>query len=99
MLSPNFKLFIVCNNQLIMYNCTTNQNCFKEKKMFASLPYELLTETFKYIDDKDYSTLYSCILVNKQWHIINIPTLWKKPFHSIDTTKIIINCLLQEKEK
>src|SRR6185369_2926995 len=59
------------------------------------LPLELLTETFKYIED-DYKTLYSCILVNKQWHIINIPTLWRNPFYSLNSIKVLINCLLEE---
>src|SRR6185369_5292605 len=53
------------------------------------------TEISKYNDD-NYKTLYSCILVNKQWHNINIPILWKDPFYSEDSIKIIINCLLEE---
>ena len=60
-----------------------------------TLPLELLTEIFKY-NDYDYKTLYSCILVNKQWHYINIPILWENPFYSKGSIKIIINCLLEE---
>ena len=60
-----------------------------------SLPLELLTEIFKYIED-DYQALYSCILVNKQWHNVNIPTLWEDPFVCDDSIKILINCLLEE---
>src|SRR5215213_6539534 len=60
-----------------------------------TLPLELLTEVFKYNDD-DYKMLYSCILVNKQWHNINIPILWRNPFYSKNSIKIIINCLLEE---
>src|SRR5688572_9073120 len=63
-----------------------------EKK---NIPPELLTEIFKYIED-DCKTLYSCILVNKQWHSINIPTLWRNPFYSPNSIKILINCLLEE---
>ena len=59
------------------------------------LPPELLTETFKHIEN-DYKTLYSCILVNKQWHNINIPTLWRNPLYSLNSIKILINCLLKE---
>ena len=62
-----------------------------------NFPLELLIETFKYIED-DYKTLYSCILVNKQWHNINISTLWKDPFVCGDSIKILINCVL-EKDK
>ena len=61
----------------------------------TSFPPELLTEISKYIED-DYKTLYSCVLVNKQWHSINIPTLWRNPFYSLDSIKILINCLLEE---
>src|SRR5206468_3132980 len=60
-----------------------------------TLPLELLIEVFKYNDD-DYKTLYSCILVNKQWHNVNISILWKCPFYCKDSIKIIINCLLEE---
>ena len=39
-------------------------------------------------------SLYYCILVNKRWHDINISNLWKNTFYNIDSTKILINCLL-----
>ena len=61
--------------------------------MIKLLPSELLIEIFKYIEE-DYKTLYSCILVNKQWHSINILTLWRNPFYSKKSTKILVNCLL-----
>jgi len=60
-----------------------------------NLPPELLTEIFKYIED-DYETLYSCTLVNKQWHNINIPTLWRNSYYSDNSIKILINCILEE---
>src|SRR6185369_10129515 len=49
---------------------------------------------FKYIEEDDYKTLFSCILVNKQWHDINIPILWKNPFICAGSSEIILNCLL-----
>ena len=75
------------------FYCVTN----KKSNFFLTmtLPLELLTEVFRYNDD-DYKTLYSCILVNKQWHNINIPILWRNPFYSKNSIKIIINCLLEE---
>ena len=60
------------------------------------LPLEILTEIFKYI--KDYRTLFSCVLVNKQWHIINIPVLWRNSFYSQNSIKILINCILVQNE-
>ena len=73
-------------------HCATNKLFLIE---IISFPPELLTEIFKYIED-DYKTLYSCTLVNKQWHNISIPTLWRNPFYSLDSIKILINCLLEE---
>ncbi len=66
----------------------------QKKKM--TLPLEILTLIFEHIEYYDYETLRSCILVNKQWHDINIPTLWRDPFVSESSTKIIISCLLVE---
>src|SRR6266542_1889932 len=63
---------------------------------FATLPLEILTMIFEHIEYDDYETLRSCILVNKQWHDINIPTLWRDSFVSESSTKIIIGCLLVE---
>jgi hypothetical protein len=63
--------------------------------MLTNLPLELLTEVFKNIRN-NYETLYSCILVNKQWHTINISNLWKNPFYSEGSTKILIKCLFVE---
>ena len=44
----------------------------------------------------DYKSLHSCILVNRQWHTINIPILWRNPFYSENSIKILINCILVE---
>src|SRR5688572_3124117 len=62
-----------------------------------NLPSEILSEIFKYFQD-DHKTLFSCILVNKLWHNISIPTLWKIVLYSSEgsSIKILINCLLVE---
>src|SRR5689334_16679201 len=57
------------------------------------LPPELLMEVFKYVEH-DYRILSSCVLVNKQWHDINISALWRNPFVCTGSIKILINCLL-----
>src|SRR2546421_223836 len=59
------------------------------------LPLELLTEIFKYIEN-NHKSLYSCILVNKEWHEMNISTLWRNPFQTKISVIILINCLLIE---
>src|SRR5215213_2899780 len=63
--------------------------------LITTLPLEIFIEIFKYIEG-DNKTLYSCVLVNKKWHNINIPTLWRNPFISKNSVKILINCLLVE---
>src|SRR3954469_24472430 len=52
------------------------------KSVFSDLP-ELVYEIIQYLYD-DYSTLSSCILVNRLWCRISIPLLWEDPF-SIST--------------
>jgi hypothetical protein len=47
-------------------------------KIFSDLP-ELTSEIFKYLR-YDFSTLYSCILVNRLCCRIAIPLLWEDPF-------------------
>src|SRR6266511_1465722 len=59
----------------------------------SCLPSEILLEIFNYIEE-GYGTLFSCILVNQQWHILSIPILWRDPFYSVDSVKILVNCLL-----
>jgi len=61
------------------------------------LPLEILTEISKYIKE-DYKTLSSCVLVNKQWHIINIPVLWRDSLYSQNSIEILINCILVQNE-
>jgi hypothetical protein len=40
---------------------------------------EIIYEILQYLHD-DYSTLYSCILVNRIWCRLSIPLLWRDPF-------------------
>ncbi|GBC34055.1 uncharacterized protein OCT59_019066 [Rhizophagus irregularis] len=48
-------------------------------KIFTGDLPELIYEIIKYFQN-DYSTLYSCILVNKLWCRLAIPLLWEDPF-------------------
>ncbi|GBC16641.1 hypothetical protein RhiirA1_469794 [Rhizophagus irregularis] len=48
------------------------------KILSGDLP-ELTYEIIKYFRD-DYSTLHSCILVNRSWCRLAIPLLWENPF-------------------
>jgi hypothetical protein len=48
-------------------------------KLFSGDLPELTHEIIKYFW-KDYSTLYSCILVNRLWCRLAIPLLWEDPF-------------------
>ena len=43
------------------------------------LPAELTCEIIQYLRN-DFSTLYSCILVNRLWCRLAIPLLWEDPF-------------------
>ena len=47
--------------------------------MVSTLPYELLKIIFDECAN-DSVTLYSCILVNKNWCVLGLPYLWAKPF-------------------
>ncbi|PKY25071.1 hypothetical protein RhiirB3_439863 [Rhizophagus irregularis] len=54
-------------------------------KIFSGdLPAELTYEVIKYFQNDDYSTLHSCLLVNRLWCRLAIPLLWENPF-SINT--------------
>jgi hypothetical protein len=61
-----------------------------------TLEVDCLLEVLKYLRD-EYSTLYSCSLVNKLWCHQTIPILWYKPFNEEITEKkfitIIKTCL------
>ncbi|GET60673.1 hypothetical protein GLOIN_2v1782947 [Rhizophagus irregularis DAOM 181602=DAOM 197198] len=48
-------------------------------KIFSEDLPELTYEVIKYFQN-DYSTLYSCILINRLWCRLAIPLLWDNPF-------------------
>ncbi|CAB4426507.1 unnamed protein product [Rhizophagus irregularis] len=48
-------------------------------KIFSGDLPELIYNIIKYFHN-DYSTLYSCVLVNRLWCRITIPILWENPF-------------------
>ncbi|PKC56250.1 hypothetical protein RhiirA1_474273 [Rhizophagus irregularis] len=48
-------------------------------KIFSGDLPELTYEVIKYFQN-DYSTLYSCLLVNRLWCRLAIPLLWENPF-------------------
>ncbi|CAB5185130.1 unnamed protein product [Rhizophagus irregularis] len=48
-------------------------------KIFSGDLPELTYDVIKYFQ-KDFSTLYSCILVNRLWCRLAIPLLWEEPF-------------------
>uniref|UniRef100_U9T5A3 F-box domain-containing protein n=1 Tax=Rhizophagus irregularis (strain DAOM 181602 / DAOM 197198 / MUCL 43194) TaxID=747089 RepID=U9T5A3_RHIID len=48
-------------------------------KIFSGDLPELTNEIIQYFR-KDFSTLYSCILVNRLWCRLAIPLLWENPF-------------------
>ncbi|CAB5192137.1 unnamed protein product [Rhizophagus irregularis] len=51
-------------------------------KIFSDLP-ELTNEIIQHFRN-DFSTLYSCILVNRLWCRLAIPLLWEDPFSKHD---------------
>ncbi|PKK65738.1 hypothetical protein RhiirC2_785718 [Rhizophagus irregularis] len=63
-------------------------------KIFSGNLPELTYEVIKYFRN-DFSTLYSCVLVNRFWCRLAIPLLWENPFsiteHSIQLYKYNIN--------
>ncbi|CAG8443131.1 10538_t:CDS:2 [Funneliformis caledonium] len=50
--------------------------------MAFNLPPETLQKIFDYINDDDFNTFQSLILVNRDWCQNSIMLLWKKPFHN-----------------
>src|SRR5205823_2904302 len=50
------------------------------KKKMKILPSECLQNIFYYIEEEDFKTLHSALLVNHQWCSNIIPILWKNPF-------------------
>ncbi|GBB89058.1 hypothetical protein RclHR1_15700005 [Rhizophagus clarus] len=52
-------------------------------KIFSGELTELLSEIIQYFQN-DFSTLHSCILVNRLWCRLAIPLLWENPFSIIN---------------
>ena len=48
-------------------------------KLFSGDLPELINEIIQYFHN-DFSTLHSCILVNRLWCRLAIPLLWEDPF-------------------
>ncbi|EXX54232.1 uncharacterized protein OCT59_027414 [Rhizophagus irregularis] len=53
---------------------------------------ELLSDIMQYFRN-DFSTLHSCILVNRLWCHLAIPLLWENPFSIVSHTLIISDCI------
>ncbi|CAG8507640.1 3301_t:CDS:1 [Funneliformis mosseae] len=64
------------------YSTYSSYSC---SKLFSGGLPELTNEILNYLHD-DYSTLYSCVLVNRLWCRLAVPILWRDPF-SISTYK------------
>src|SRR5438128_604526 len=62
---------------------------------FFLLPPEILDTITEYNRD-DYRTLFSCTLVNKYWHNITTPILWRDPFYSAGSIMVLVLCLMAE---
>ncbi|PKC60220.1 hypothetical protein RhiirA1_468353 [Rhizophagus irregularis] len=61
---------------MVMISLTVYHGCHRDND--RDLP-ELTYDVIKYFQ-KDISTLYSCILVNRLWCRLAIPLLWENPF-------------------
>ncbi|CAG8464926.1 11141_t:CDS:2 [Ambispora gerdemannii] len=59
----------------------------KKNSSSPILATEILQEIFKYI--RDLQTLFSCLLVNRQWCRTVIPILWRDPFEKGPSPTII----------
>ncbi|KAF0387217.1 hypothetical protein F8M41_011260 [Gigaspora margarita] len=58
---------------------------------------KLPNECFVYIFNnlqKDYKSLYSCLLVNRHWCRIVVPILWSDIANKLNKSKLINTCLL-----
>src|SRR5581483_11415952 len=52
---------------------------FRKKRMVSKLSIDILSIIFEELE-KENSTLYSCILVNRVWCQVGIALLWKNPW-------------------
>src|SRR5690349_8231708 len=53
-----------------------------------TLPNECLIEIFNNFQTK-YKTLFSCLLVNRQWCRLIVPILWSEPTEHFDDKRLI----------
>ncbi|GET65571.1 hypothetical protein GLOIN_2v1784270 [Rhizophagus irregularis DAOM 181602=DAOM 197198] len=60
-------------------------------KIFSGKLPELIYDILKYFKN-DFSTLYSCILVNRLWCRLTIPLLWETPFSNPPYVKYYFCC-------
>ncbi|GES93424.1 hypothetical protein GLOIN_2v1774203 [Rhizophagus clarus] len=82
------KYFFVHLNKHVEYSIR-----FINYNMASYLPVECIREILEYLYD-DTNSLYSCLLVNRNWCEITIPILWRNPFgRSLKSTrcKMLIN--------
>src|SRR3954470_8284947 len=103
---------MVSSNTIYLYLVTSPEFFFRIKKIFFLLPsqkkkkmsklsIDILSIIFEELE-KENSTLYSCIFVNREWCQITIPFLWKNPWKRIDDYqnngankyKILFKCFL-----
>ncbi|KAF0523427.1 f-box domain-containing protein [Gigaspora margarita] len=59
--------------------------------MIEKLPDECLLEIFNNLQE---GSLFSCLLVNRHWCIINVPLLWKTAGNYLNKRSLIETCLL-----
>jgi hypothetical protein len=69
--SLNFLTF------LTMINFTKNEII----KVPFNIPSDIIEEILFFIQVDDIKTLYSCLLLNRQWCQLVVPILWKHPFY------------------
>src|SRR3954462_12990160 len=67
--------------------------------MASKLPVDILSIIFEDIEQENDESLYSCILVNKEWCQIAVPFLWKNPWKKVNNSttnrsKKLFNCFL-----
>ncbi|GBB91427.1 hypothetical protein RclHR1_18710002 [Rhizophagus clarus] len=67
-------------------------------KIFSGDLPELINEIIQYFRN-DFSTLYSCILINRIWCRLTIPLLWENPFSNPTKNYQIIEIYLNEQDK
>ncbi|PKY19118.1 hypothetical protein RhiirB3_432108 [Rhizophagus irregularis] len=67
-------------------------------KIFSGDLPELINEIIQYFRN-DFSTLYSCILINRIWCRLTIPILWENPFSIPTKNYQFIEMYLNEEDK